>query len=403
MFVIGCAPIDISRDENLQSKISPKRTIRDSSLKAPIKNITVYPNQIGLLIPLSGENKNYGTAIQKGFLSAYFFLAKDLDSLQIIKIYDINNFEDASEAYRQAVKDGAEFIVGPLMQESVVNISKESLLPINLLALNNLPKDIKASLGMYQFALSLEDEILSAAHRAIADGNIHATILTPNNELGKSFQKIFSDEFEKLGGIILKTESYELNEKDFSYEIKNLMGIAESEARYERLRANIRENLAFEPRRRQDIDMIFLVSDASIGRLIKPQLKFYYSGEVPVYSISTIYTTNKQSYDDLHGIIFSDSPWTIDPQSWIELLPEIFEKYWPGSFRQNRLHAMGFDAYLLANKLFSHQNGVIVSEINGTTGQLYLDKSNRLHRRLAWAQFINGDVVALPDPLIEKN
>ena len=207
------------------------------------------------------------------------------------------------------------------MQESVVNISKESLLPIKLLALNNLPKDIKASLGMYQFALSLEDEILSAAHRTIADGNIHATILTPNNELGKSFQKIFSDEFEKLGGIILKTESYELNEKDFSYEIKNLMGIAESEARYERLRANIRENLAFEPRRRQDIDMIFLVSDASIGRLIKPQLKFYYSGEVPVYSISTIYTTNKQSYDDLHGIIFSDSPWTIDPQSWIELLP----------------------------------------------------------------------------------
>ena len=206
-----------------------------------------------------------------------------------------------------------------------------------------------------------------------------------------------------MGGIILKTESYELNEKDFSYEIKNLMGIAESEARYERLRANIRENLAFEPRRRQDIDMIFLVSDASIGRLIKPQLKFYYSGEVPVYSISTIYTTNKQSYDDLHGIIFSDSPWTIDPQSWIELLPEIFEKYWPGSFRQNRLHAMGFDAYLLANKLFSHQNGVIVSEINGTTGQLYLDKSNRLHRRLAWAQFINGDIVALPDPLIEKN
>ena len=58
--------------------------------------------------------------------------------------------------------------------------------------------------------------------------------------------------------------------------------------------------------------------------------------------------------------------------------------------------------YWLTN-YFLIKHKLVAKGSSWTTGQLYLDKSNRLHRRLAWAQFINGDVVALPDPLIEKN
>ena len=36
-------------------------------------------------------------------------------------------------------------------------------------------------------------------------------------------------------------------------------------------------------------------------------------------------------------------------------------------------------------------------EIDGATGQLYLDGDGRVHRRLAWAEFQRGEPVALPD------
>ena len=35
-------------------------------------------------------------------------------------------------------------------------------------------------------------------------------------------------------------------------------------------------------------------------------------------------------------------------------------------------------------------------ELDGATGMLFLDYDGRVHRRLAWAQFQRGQVVALP-------
>jgi hypothetical protein len=37
-------------------------------------------------------------------------------------------------------------------------------------------------------------------------------------------------------------------------------------------------------------------------------------------------------------------------------------------------------------------------EFTGATGRLYLDADGRVHRRLAWAQFVRGQLVAIPDP-----
>ena len=38
-----------------------------------------------------------------------------------------------------------------------------------------------------------------------------------------------------------------------------------------------------------------------------------------------------------------------------------------------------------------------MNELDGASGTLFLDQGGRIHRRLAWAQFQRGEVVALPD------
>ena len=95
--------------------------------------------------------------------------------------------------------------------------------------------------------------------------------------------------------------------------------------------------------------------------------------------------------------MFADTPWVIDPQPWIAELPATFAEFWPEERRRARLHAMGYDAYNLIAALFASRGGAM-PEIDGATGTLFLDAGGRVHRRLAWAQFQNGEAVALPKP-----
>jgi outer membrane PBP1 activator LpoA protein len=194
---------------------------------------------------------------------------------------------------------------------------------------------------------------------------------------------------------LLDYRTYTPDKQDFSNEIENLMGLTGSVRRYQRMRANIGGALQFDPRRRQDTDFIFLATNAAAGRLLKAQLKFHYSGDIPVYSTSSVNAMDGRSNADLNGVMFADTPWTIDPQPWIEHLPGQFAKHWPEERRRTRLHAMGYDAYNLIASLYSARSGVM-NDVEGTSGTLFLDRNGRVHRRLAWAQFQRGEAVALP-------
>jgi len=372
----------------------PAMTVLEE-LSFPDTMLLEYPRQIALLLPLSGRAASAGKALQNGFLGAYFATAAGLDDRQSIRIYDTNAEGGGSAAYAVAVADGAEFVIGPLLKNDVIQLANDILVPVPVLTLNNLPDDSLAPPGLYQFALAPEDEAISAAVRALGDGHTRAVALVPSNDWGRRLLTSFATEFEGLGGTLLDYRSYQPGVKDFSNEIENLMGLTGSVSRYQRMRANIGGNLQFDPRRRQDAEFIFLAAAAPAGRLLKAQLKFHYSGDLPVYSTSSVYALDGRSNADLNGVMFADTPWVIDPQPWIAELPGEFAEFWPEERRQARLHAMGYDAYNLIAALFAARGGTMV-EIDGATGTLFLDAAGRVHRRLAWAQFQGGEAVALP-------
>jgi outer membrane PBP1 activator LpoA protein len=356
-----------------------------------------YPRQIALILPLSGNNAAAGKAIRNGFLGAYFNAVAGFENAQQVRVYDINEYGGALAAYETAVRDGAEFVVGPLLRRNVSALAEESLLPVPVLALNYLPDDvIAAPPGFYQFALAPEDEARSAALRAINDDLKRGVALVPNTDWGRRVLTSFVNEFEAAGGELLDYSSYQPTVQDFSLEIQELMALSQSVQRYQRLRANIGGPLQFDPRRRQDIDFVFLAADAKAGRLIKSQLKFHYSGDLPVYSTSFIYSMDGRSDTDLNEVMFAETPWVIDPPAWIADFPELYGEFWPAEKRLTRLHAMGYDAYHLVGGLFPARTGPM-EEIIGATGTLYLDPDGRVHRRMAWARFVRGQPEPLPD------
>jgi outer membrane PBP1 activator LpoA protein len=389
--IAGCAPSNINNIENTQTEVFVLPKMRDANLTSPTLDLDEFPKRVALLLPLSGEYKREGESVLIGFLSAHYSLMSSNQKIQSINVYDTQSYDSAKDAYDQAVNEGAEFIVGPLLQDSVSELSEKIAFNVPVLALNSNQNNEVYTIGMYQFSLSSLDEVISTSNKVISDGNNLGAIIMPNNELGRDLRDIYKSTFESMGGMILDDQFYNPDNQDFSDELKALLIIDNSENRYRRLSANLGEFIAFEPRRRQDIDFIFLLAtDTTNAKLLKSQLDYHLSGDdpIPIYSTSNIFSL-RENMDDLDGVIFTDAPWVIDQQSWLKDLPTKLMKFWPGDAIQSRQNAMGYDAYFLTSKL-AKQNNSYLKEFNGATGQLYMDSENKIRRRLAWAKLIDG-------------
>ena len=385
----GCGST-INKNQSVLSNIDTVLPVmRDEQLSAPLF-LENFPNQIALLLPMSGEYQREGESILHGFLSAHYSLNQNNIGAKKIKIYDTQKFLTSEIAYSQAVNEGADFVVGPLLPNSVKELSNRIAFNVPILTLNSLKVD-ESLIGMYQFSLSSTDEAISTSSKVIIDRNKVGLILAPDNEWGKQLEAIYKGTFQSMDGVIVESKFYDPKKKDFSSELKSSLGISLSEKRYSRLSANLREKIIYNPRRRQDIDFIFFVAaDTTTAKLLKSQLNYHLSGDkaIPIYSTSTIYSDNT-NLDDLNGIIFTDAPWVIDQQTWLGNLPSLLRKYWPGDAIQSRQNAMGYDAYFLMAAINSMKNNYM-EELNGATGQLFMEEDGKIRRRLAWAKLIDG-------------
>jgi len=148
--------------------------------------------------------------------------------------------------------------------------------------------------------------------------------------------------------------------------------------------------LEFEPRRRSDVEFVFVAALPVQGRSLKPALKFHLSGEdLPVYATSEIYEPDAASNTDLDGVIFPDMPSIISPDEVSSELRASLLKYWPTRARgRARLYAFGFDAYRLVPMLRTASRSA--SAIDGMTGRLTVDNTGKVQRTLEWARVVNG-------------
>jgi uncharacterized protein len=71
-----------------------------------------------------------------------------------------------------------------------------------------------------------------------------------------------------------------------SHYFNDLLRMSDSTARWHRLESILGAKLQIEPRRRADIEFIFSPAQASIERLLRPQLRFHYAGDIATYATS---------------------------------------------------------------------------------------------------------------------
>ena len=343
------------------------------------------PLDVALILPIL---QPAGNAIYEGFLSAYYQELLASQEVPRVSIYDSSEVIDISEIYNKAVANGAELIIGPLKKSLVNQLQDYSELPINTLALNyadNPSSDNK----LYQFGLAPEDEIREVINIAWEDGHRTAAILMPEDGDYQELQRFFENSWVQRGGKVVSRVNFH-ESSNYAEIVKMLMAIDSSEVRAEKLLNLLpRRNMEFTPRIRKDVDFIFLVANPNEGRQIKPTLAFYFAEDIPVYSIPSIYegSENPTENRDLNGIIFADAPWVLGPTTELNRSTNEDLRQVTGPLR--RLRAMGIDSFRLYPRLQQFSSGSI-KIMEGATGQLFIDESQKFQRKLKAARFVEG-------------
>ncbi|HAO24086.1 MULTISPECIES: penicillin-binding protein activator [unclassified Methylophaga] len=373
----------------------PNHPANVEQLKKSIKTPIRLPEQlelIGILLPESGPAANAAQAIRQGIIAAHFNARSNVR----LQFYDVRtgNTPDSKNVisqYEKAVADGANIVIGPLDKVSVELLAAHQTLSVPVLALNRISQSNDHS-NFFQFALAPEDDARSQAEHANKMGYKRAIVLSPRSEWGDRVAAAFAEEWQTSGGQLVTRAKYDEAENDYSHILTPILGVESSNQRYQNLRRTLGQSLEFEPRRRQDVDFLFMVGRPLKARQLVTQLRFHRSGQLPILATSHAYggEANAQQDIDLNGLIFTDIPWMFTEQSEQDPAYSAVRRQASGDIGSFlRLAALGVDAYRMIPFLTAMSSSED-EKYQGATGELTINEQGQIERLMPIATIRNG-------------
>ncbi len=362
---------------------------------------------IAALLPLTGRNAAAGSELRDGLISAFYQSPED--QRIPLRFYDTQR-DPLINLLRKATEEGAIAIIGPLLKDDVTEMARlQPTIPV--LALNALAEGTHASslnasasnlssARFLQFSLSPEDEARAIAQRAIAEGRTRAVAIVPSGDWGNRVLSAFQEALQSGGGELLAQERIAASDpaaRELASSIQGALRIGQSLARHRQLQSELNLPLAFQPRRRGDVDFLFVPASSRLLRQVRPQLRFQAVADIPTYSVSSAW--NGIADEELGNLLFVDMPWMIagTDTEYAALRTQAKQSFGSGAL-QSRLFAMGHDAWLLASVMLNGPAGQglpLNDPILGLTGELRIGADGRIARSLEWATLNRrGELVA---------
>lgn len=383
----------LSREDrvNLASRLEAWQVqYPDHAASAPLPGGLEYlrdpagsPDRVALLLPLSGRLAPAGKAVRDGYLANYFHSRKGNPAPHEVRIIDTDRHASTLSAYEQALAGGATLVIGPLDKVAVAEIAAMPLRPVPVLALNRIDTAATQSgAALVQLSLAPEDEAARIAELAFGGGARRALLLRPAGAWGDDMEAALRQRWHSLGGSTADIATY-TGQDEYSAAVKGGLGIAASEQRRRTVADMLATPLEFTPRRRQDLDVVFMLARNGIeARALKPLLAFHYAGGLPVYATSAVYGAREDSQDkDLDGLNLVELPWLLGSNPTLKAQLDSRENNdYP------RLQALGADAYRLQSHFSQLQAGPDAL-LRGDTGLLTLSPRLQILRELPAATF----------------
>lgn len=365
------------------------------------------PKNIIIALPFSGPLAPVSNAIKDGLLAKYYEYKEnqdDQDSAQYtenqpdshakkgeapsteitISTYDTNS-SNFTDLYNRNLPENS-IIIGPLKKETLAELLNRQEVPVKTLALNYVSEE-KTVKNLYQFSLNPEHETAQIAERMALDKLHRIGMLAPENDWGLRAFDAFTIASQKHHGTVVEGAFYGA-QNTLSAAVAKMLATDQSKQRARTIRQITGLRLESTPRRRQDIDAVFMVAKAGIAKQLKPLLSYHYANDLPVYATSQVHDLEDSSRTrDLNGIMFVDMPWSLSTSG---ALRHQLESHFPqNAARYSRFYAMGIDAFQIAPRI-ELLTQVENSLIEGQTGELSITLNNTIQRHLQWARFKGG-------------
>jgi outer membrane PBP1 activator LpoA protein len=218
----------------------------------------------------------------------------------------------------------------------------------------------------------------------------------------------FQEALQSGGGELLAQERIAASDpaaRELASSIQGALRIGQSLARHRQLQSELNTPLAFQPRRRGDVDFLFVPASSRLLRQVRPQLRFQAVADIPTYSVSSAW--NGTADEELGNLQFVDMPWMIsgaDTEN-VTLRTEAQQSFGAGVL-QSRLFAMGHDAWLLSTVMLSgstSQGPPLNDPILGLTGELRVGADGRIARSLEWATLNRRGELILRDQMDDQS
>ncbi len=359
-----------------------------------------WPRRIAVMLPGEGALARAGSAIRDGLVSAWLELPPARrPALEFIYLDDRPGA--ATSAWFEARERNADFLLGPLDRDRVEELAElpDSVLPslaFNIPRPEALAETFRGP--QYFFGLPPEGEAELAAVRAWIDGHRRALVLTQSSGWGERVAAAFSETFTLSGGEIVGSAEYSPEQADHSTLLEVLLDLDHSARRIRDLAATLGRQVEAEPHRRTDADFVFLGARETDGRQIRPQLRFFGAGDLPVYATSQIIAGAPQAArdEDLDGVALPMPPWFLDrtAEGQQRLRAEGLYRHLSNP-TLSRLHALGFDALGLVPWLDAMRADPALY-MAGLHGRLRLVGGNVIERDLPFIRLVDGQPEALP-------
>ncbi len=319
-------------------------------------SIAASLHTIAVLLPLSGEYRLVGLALQAGIKDARQTLGNKAPNLYFLD--SAPAFDDALLNLKKLVEDDdkdIDGIIGPLLKTNVDTfLDKNWSVPV--LLLNDPASGRPVPIMMYRFALWPQDEVKAMVEMAWNDGWRCAAAVYPDDNWGRRLLTVLQQQWSARGGCWAEARAFEPQATHFGEILGDLFGV---------------DTASEQPQPQHAFDVLFMLASHRQAKMLRPQIQFWHPQTLPVYANAKAYRPgDRTSLKDLAPLFMADMPAIVAADA--------------GPL--TRFEAMGRDALQVALALFTGAESFKPT----SAAALFVQPGGRVQRRL-WPIRIDED------------
>lgn len=295
----------------------------ESATDTPAEATTQERPHIAALLPLKSKTfARMADAVRRGIEAAMSAQPGGPGRLPVLLYSTGDDPAEVIETYDQALRMGAEFVIGPLTKASVQALAASNAVSAPTLVLSVPDSEVVLPDGMYALGIDMEAEARQVAQIAAKQGKRRAVVVALETSLSRRMSQAFADEWARQGRLVINQYAFTTDR--------------------EALRT-MRDSISSDK-----VDAIFFALDGPRIRQIRP----YLGRTISAFGTSLAYSVESTVIGqlDLSGLVFVDMPWMIAPED-----PAVMQFPRPEgvftNFEQQRFYALGIDAWRVSQLL----------------------------------------------------